>query len=34
MACGTPVVAANIAAIPEVVRDQVTGLLFEPGNAG
>jgi glycosyltransferase involved in cell wall biosynthesis len=33
MACGTPVVAANIAAIPEVVRDHLTGLLFEPGNA-
>jgi glycosyltransferase involved in cell wall biosynthesis len=29
---GTPVVAARIGAIAEVVDDQRTGLLFEPGN--
>lgn len=32
MASGTPVIASNIAAIPEVVIDQHTGLLFEPNN--
>jgi len=32
MASGTPVIASNIAAIPEVVIDQQTGLLFEPSN--
>jgi glycosyltransferase involved in cell wall biosynthesis len=32
MAAGTPVVASRIAAIPEVVKDGETGLLFEPGN--
>lgn len=32
MAAGTPVVASRIAAIPEVVKDGITGLLFEPGN--
>jgi len=30
---GTPVVAANIGAIAELVEDRYTGLLFEPGNA-
>jgi glycosyltransferase involved in cell wall biosynthesis len=33
MACATPVVASRIAAIPEVVLDGGTGLLFEPGDA-
>jgi glycosyltransferase involved in cell wall biosynthesis len=32
MACGVPVVASRIAAIPEVVDDGVTGLLFAPGD--
>jgi len=32
MAAGTPVIASKIAAIPEIVRDGETGLLFEPGN--
>ena len=32
MACGTPVVASRIGAIPEIVKDGVTGLLFEPGD--
>lgn len=32
MASGTPVIASNIAAIPEVVIDHQTGLLFEPNN--
>jgi glycosyltransferase involved in cell wall biosynthesis len=32
MACGKPVVAARIGAIPEIVDEGVTGLLFEPGN--
>jgi glycosyltransferase involved in cell wall biosynthesis len=34
MACGIPVVASQIAAIPEVVLDGQTGLLFAPGDAG
>jgi glycosyltransferase involved in cell wall biosynthesis len=29
---GTPVIAANIGAIAELVQDQKTGLLFNPGN--
>lgn len=33
MASGLPVVASRIAAIPEVVEDGVTGLLFSPGDA-
>jgi glycosyltransferase involved in cell wall biosynthesis len=33
MACGKPVVASRIGALPEIVDDGVTGLLFEPGNA-
>jgi glycosyltransferase involved in cell wall biosynthesis len=33
MAHGRPVVASRIGAIPEIVDDGVTGLLFEPGNA-
>ena len=32
MACGVPVVASRIAAIPEVVLDEKTGLLVEPGD--
>jgi glycosyltransferase involved in cell wall biosynthesis len=32
MMMGRPVVASRIGAIPEVVEDHVTGLLFEPGN--
>ena len=34
MACGVPVVGSRIGAIPEVVLDGRTGLLFEPGEAG
>jgi len=34
MGYGIPVIGARIGGIPEVVRDGVTGLLFEPGNAG
>jgi glycosyltransferase involved in cell wall biosynthesis len=30
---GRPVVASRIGVLPEFVRDQVDGLLFEPGNA-
>lgn len=32
MACGTPVIGANIGGIPEIVEDGVNGLLFEPGD--
>jgi glycosyltransferase involved in cell wall biosynthesis len=31
-AAGTPVIASRIGGLPELIRDQVTGLLFEPGN--
>ena len=32
-ACGLPVIASRRGALAEIVRDGVTGLLFEPGNA-
>lgn len=32
MATSTPVVASRIAAIPEIVKNGITGLLFEPNN--
>lgn len=31
-ACGTPVIGAQIGGIPELVQQEQTGLLFEPGN--
>ena len=34
MACGIPTVASNLGARPDLVRDGVTGLLFENMNAG
>ncbi|MBI1973190.1 glycosyltransferase [Candidatus Micrarchaeota archaeon] len=33
MACGTPVIAANCRALPEIVHDGRNGFLFEPGDA-
>jgi glycosyltransferase involved in cell wall biosynthesis len=33
MASGVPVIASRLSGIPELVRDEVTGLLVEPGNA-
>jgi glycosyltransferase involved in cell wall biosynthesis len=33
MTLGKPVVASNGGAIPEIIEDGVSGLLFEPGNA-
>lgn len=30
--CATPVVASNIGGIPEVVKDNITGMLFKPGD--
>lgn len=32
MGCGRPVIASRLGGLPFVVEDQVTGLLFEPGN--
>lgn len=32
MACGKPVIASRTAALPEVVKDQVSGLLCAPGD--
>jgi len=34
MACGTPVIASRIGSLDEIVLDGVTGMKFEPGNAG
>lgn len=31
-ACGKPVIASRLGALPEIVQDKKTGLLFEPGN--
>ena len=31
-AVGTPVIGANIGGIPELIQNNVDGLLFEPGN--
>ena len=33
-ACGLPVIASRLASMAEIVQDGVTGLHFEPGNAG
>jgi len=34
MAAGAPIVAANITAVPQVIRDRVTGLLFDHQSSG
>ncbi len=34
LAAGVPVVAAKASSLPEIVRDEVEGLLVKPGNAG
>jgi glycosyltransferase involved in cell wall biosynthesis len=31
--CGLPVIASRLGALPDIVRDGVTGLLFNPGDA-
>ena len=33
LACGVPVIASRLGALPEAVRDGHNGLLFEPGSA-
>ena len=33
LACGLPVIGSNVGGIPEIVRDGITGLLVEPGDA-
>ncbi len=33
MACAVPVVASRVEGIPEAIRDEVDGLIFEPGDA-
>ena len=33
LACGTPVVAGDHAALPELVKNDVTGTLCQPGDA-
>jgi glycosyltransferase involved in cell wall biosynthesis len=32
LACGTPVIGSNVGGIPDMVREGITGMLFEPGN--
>lgn len=32
-ACGLPVIASRLGALPELVQDGITGMLFDPGNA-
>jgi glycosyltransferase involved in cell wall biosynthesis len=34
MACGTPAICTNVASMPEVVKDQVTGFVVPPNNPG
>jgi len=34
MACGTPAICTDVASMPEVVRDQVTGFVVPPNNPG
>lgn len=33
MACGCPIIAPNVGGIPELIRHEHNGILFQPGNA-
>jgi glycosyltransferase involved in cell wall biosynthesis len=32
-ACGVPIIASRLGTLPDVIDDEITGLLFEPGKS-